>query len=112
MENTSTRTPKSRAITKWPHSWTKTITPSPIATAMIPVSTAKPSSTPLLYPIDLGMVRAHLFRRLGLSLDFPQREPPRFRIRRQHIANRAQRNFGHAIPDSFDHRRASRTPHA
>src|SRR5260370_6692073 len=44
IEKTSTRTPKSRAITKWPHSWTKTMMPNPIATAMIPVSTLKLSS--------------------------------------------------------------------
>src|ERR1700688_2001776 len=114
IEKTSTRTPNARATTKWPHSWTRTITPSPIATATIPVSTADiPSdSSYLLYSIDRRIARARTRKRFEMRVDLMTRQAPRFAVSRKHIVNRTELYLRHQIEHAFDHPSDSRTRHA
>src|SRR6185437_2689510 len=88
-ENTSTRTPQIRAATKWPHSWTNTMTPKPTTAASIPT-----------HVFDIALILPFL--------DFFPRYSARFLIRFEHIIHRLKRHAWHSLQHAFNHFRYAR----
>src|SRR5262252_2124664 len=103
MENTSTRTLKSRATMKCPHSWIRMMTPSTRATPMmmsdISWATSRNSLRRPVLPNGLG--RCHGFARQ--PADFLSRYSPRFGVGREHVVHSFELYANRACQHTLDH---------
>src|SRR3990170_6974174 len=117
MEKTSTRTPKKRAMMKWPNSWIRIIRPRPRTTAIIPVSTT--SSPPGYFPEAASRrgrgVRDRMkrfyrkFRLLpghrgarAVASNFFAGQAPGFPVGGNHVFNDPKRRAGHPFEHPLD----------